>query len=200
MKNNYQNIIVVFALILAVVCGVIGYNLKKCSTLVPGTTVKRDTIYSSYPIYIETQSKPITITKTETKYLTITKHDTTVLEKDYPTYTSSDTITPVEGFHVATYDTGNCYGILHRGIKIFGTLPERIITNTITNTIDHPQPLFSLYAGVQGSFSTKWKAVDVGPTISLVLRNKHSLGYGYQINTRTHSLTLQTKIKLKNER
>jgi hypothetical protein len=195
MKTKYQNIIVFLALGMALICGIIGYNLKKCKTIVPGTIIEHDTIYSTYPVYIETQSVPKVITKTETKYLTITKHDTMVLEKNYPTFTSSDTITPVKGFHVAILDTGNCYGILHRGTKIFGAFPERIITNTVTNTISKPVPLFTLYAGVQGSFSTKWKAIDLGPTVSLILKNKHSLGYGYQLNTGTHSLTLQTKLK-----
>jgi hypothetical protein len=198
MKNNVQNIIVVFALILAVICGVIGYNLKKCNTIVPSTIVIHDTSYSSYPVYIDTHSvptsKPIS-NKPNIKYAAVTEHDTIYLEKEYPTFTSSDTITPVKGFHVAILDTGNCYGILHRGTKIFGAFPERIIINTVTNTISRPVPLFTLYAGVQGSFSTKWKAVDVGPAISLVLKNKHSLGYGYQLNTGTHSLTLKTKLK-----
>ncbi len=195
MKNNTQNIIVVFVLILAVVCGIIGYKLKKCNILIPATVVSHDTLYSSYPVYIEAPSKPITITKTETKYLTITKYDTTILEKTYSTFTSSDTITPVEGFHVAILDTGNCYGILNRNTKIFGSLPERIITNTVTNTIVKSQPFLTLHAGASASFSNRWNAFDVGPAASVVIRQRHIIYYNYGINTSTHNFSLQTKIR-----
>lgn len=197
VKNQIQDYLVYVILLVALICGVIGYKLKKCDTFTPNVVVTHDTFYSSYPVYIEAESTPKNepTLKKEVKYIAVVDKDTVFIEKEYPTFISTDTISPVKGFHIAILDNGNCYGIINRKTTTFGELPERIITKTVTNTIEKQAPLLSLYAGAQGSFSTKWKAIDVGPSITLSIKNKHSIGYGYQLNTGTHSLNLQTKIK-----
>jgi len=100
-----------------------------------------------------------------------------------------------KGLKIAVKDKGNCFGVYDRNTTFFGSLPERIITNTNYVTLPHIEPLFSIHAGASASFSNRWKVFDVGPNLMISLRNKHNASISYMMNTSTINLNLSTRIK-----
>lgn len=190
---NTTNLILGIAL---VICGgVIGYNLKKCDPII--SEIKTiDTVYQSYPIYDTfkiSYPKNVVIEKTkiETKYV----HDTTIKNIfNEGSFTSIDTLSH-DGIKVAILDKGNCNGIYSRSSLFFGTQNEKVVTQTIEKVVQKQHQLFTIMAGVSASFSNKWNAFDVAPAASVNIKNKFYIGYSYGINTSTHNLSLQTKIK-----
>lgn len=177
-----------------VIGGFCGYKLKQCPKIV-STVTTTDTVYQGYPIHDTfILSKPINreTTKEVVRQVLVTNTDTVFL--DYPEFRQTDKIT-YEGLIINISDRGNCNGVIERKSTFTGELKERIVTNTITKNVSIPQPLFSLSAGASASFSNKWKAFDVGPTIGLSIRKRHNVNYSYGLNTSTHNITITTHIK-----
>lgn len=195
MNKITENLI--WALCIFIVGIIIGYNIKKCPVITNTVTIT-DTVYSSYPI-IDTYkvtipiNKPFFVTvsgKKEKVYI----YDTVKIGNDLITFESHDTLKH-EDIFVTLFDKGNCNGIFERKSIFGGEMKERIINNEITKTVLAPLPFVTLHAGASASFSNRWNAFDVGPALTLVIRQKHVIGYDYGLNTSTHKITLQTKIK-----
>ncbi len=180
-----------------VLCFFLGRQSKRCDSIqdVIIEKVVTDTIYKTYPVYQQGKSIPITYTIYKDKL--VRKTDTIYKQIDFsncPDFVSVDTL-KYEGLSVAINDTGNCKGITSRNTTFFGSLPERIITNTNYVTLPHIEPLISFHAGASASFSNKWKVFDVGPNLMLSLRNKHNASISYMMNTSTINLNISTRIK-----
>ena len=190
---NTTNLILGIALM---ICGcIVGYNLKKCDPIISEikttdtvfvTKQIHDTPKVSYP-----KNVVIEKTKIETKYV----HDTMIKNIfNEGSFTSIDTLSH-DGTKVAILDKGNCNGIYSRSSLFFGTQNEKVITKTIEKTVIKQPQFITLMAAASASFSNKWNAFDVAPTASVNIKNKFYIGYSYGINTSTHNLSLQTKIK-----
>jgi hypothetical protein len=110
------------------------------------------------------------------------------------TFTAKDTIR-FDSLYVAISDTGNCKGIITRHSVFGGKIKEKTITNTITQVVQYPTPVFQLNAGVQSSFTNQWQVRDIGPAVHLQLKQKFTVGYTYMVNSQTHNISLLTKIK-----
>lgn len=181
--------------------GMTGYNLH------PNCESKQEFIYKTDTIEHYVSGSPFTIIskpintiihdtfnqikvvqKLNTKYI----HDTTFLE--YPTFTSYERI-KYDSLYVDITDTGNCNGIITRHSVFGGKIKERIITNTIEKIVNQPISLFQLNAGLKTTFTNKWQLQDLAPSVQLSFKQKHSIGYDYQIQSKQHSLTFLTKIK-----
>lgn len=190
-NSDYITFVLIFAL------GVFaGYKSKRCASIT-GTTVKIDTVTNYVPISggIGSPLTVITYPKNrpvKTIYLrdTVTKQ----IEAQYDGFASVDTLR-WDSLYVAVIDTGNCNGITSRRSTFGGKIPERSITKTIDRVFEKPAPLFQLNAGVTTSYAGKWRAVDLGPALTLDIGRKYLLGYSYSLNSSTHCITLQTKIK-----
>lgn len=192
MNKNTITILAIAFLATFLIGGFTGYKIKKCPVIV-STVTELDTVYYPLPIQKVIETKPINVpylVKGETSIVEI--HDTTFL--DYPTFTSTDTLRH-DSLYIAISDIGNCYGIIERKSQFGGHLTGRTVIQTITNNIVIPPPFISLSVGASASFSGKWNAFDVGPAVSLSFRQKHQIGYSYGLNTSTHNVYLQTKIK-----
>lgn len=195
MKSNNYILGGIAIILLLSLGGIIGYKLKKCP-IVNNTVYSTDTVYQGYPIidtyrtsypinkpyFISVPSKPVNV------------HDTVFLEDYAPSFESIDTLR-YQDLYVSIKDKGNCTGIIERQSVFGGNLKERIITNEIKTILQAPIPFLTLHAGVSASFSNRWKAFDVGPAASIVIRQRHIINYNYGINTSTHNFSLQTKIK-----
>jgi len=200
MDKNRIYVLMVAGIILLFIGGFIGWKLKKCPIIV-STVTNLDTVYYPIPLVSKIiETKPVNVpypVKGDIREI----HDTSFLDREeLPTYKSDDTlryssIDGTDSFYVAVSDLGNCYGIIERKSTFGGNLTGRIITKETINNIEVPPPFISLSAGVSTSFSTRWKAFDVGPAISLSIRKKHSATYSYGLNTSTHNFTLQTQIR-----
>lgn len=198
MKNN-NTLTIIIAVVTFVLGLVAGCHIKKCPVIESSNTII-DTVYQGYPI-IDTYriSKPVNIpypVHVPGKVIRIT--DTVFRNVVKPTFTAEDTLRYQKNgnnIFVAISDKGNCDGIISRGSVFGGDFKERVITVNTTNTVIKPYPFMALYAGASASFSGRWKAFDVGPAVSVSFRQRHNIGYSYQLNTSTHNLTLQTRIK-----
>lgn len=197
MKQNNKLFILILAIAM-VLTFFLGRQSKKCASIESVITEKvvTDTVYTSYPVYLETKSKPITYTIYKDKLVskTDTIYDQIDFINDCMESISFDTLN-YEGLKVAIQDSINCTGITSRNTIFFGTLPERIITNTNYVTLPHIEQLLSVHAGASASFSNKWKVFDVGPNLMLSLKNKHNVSISYMMNTSTINLNLSTRIK-----
>jgi hypothetical protein len=173
-----------------------GRHFKQCPEVVKEifTTDTVEKYVGSSPLYLESKPHNVIIDHNMVKNIhdTINSHDT--LYKEYPTFSSIDTLRN-DSLFVAITDTGNCNGILTRHSVFGGKIKEKTITNTIIKVVQKPTPLFQLNAGVQCSFSNQWKVQDIGPVIQLSLKQKFSVGYSYMVGTSSHNILLTTKIK-----
>lgn len=177
-----------------------GYKAKRCPVVV-GTTVRIDTVTTYEPITGGIGS-PLTVVtypaNTPFKWPAklIYKTDTVFkpIEAQYGGFTSVDTLR-WDSLYVAVIDTGNCNGITSRRSTFGGKIPERSITKTIDRVLEARPALLQLNAGVQTSYAGKWRAIDLGPALTLDIGRKYFIGYSYSLNSSTHCITLQTKIK-----
>lgn len=190
MKNLTSEKIIHYIVII-ILCNAaffLGRYSKQCAKLVNEVhttdtvtqykTITPEPVFVSYPVN-KTVNK--TILKTDTVYR-------------WSTFTSVDTLR-LDSLYVTINDTGNCDGITSRGSQFFGKTKQEIVTNTITRTFMQPLPIFQLNAGVQTSFSGRYKALDVGFMVQVDFRRKFDLGYSYMMNSSTHNISLLTKIK-----
>lgn len=198
MKDKKIAIVSVVILLILGLGMYFGYNLHKCPTIdVTNYVEVHDTQYiASSPI--EIQSKPtntiVKVPKYITKYIDTNgvKHDTTFL--DYPMVISNDTLKSEYG-EIAILDSSNCSGIIGRSSKWNIKKEVIVTTKTITKNITNPPAIVSLYGGVGSLMNDKFNVLDIAPTLSLSLKQKHQLNYGYLLNTRQHLISLQTRIK-----
>jgi hypothetical protein len=107
---------------------------------------------------------------------------------------SNDTLKSEYG-EIAILDSSNCSGIIGRSSKWNIKKEVIVTTKTITKTITNPPAIVSLYGGVGSIMNDKFNVLDIAPTLSLSLKQKHQLNYGYLLNTRQHLISLQTRIK-----
>lgn len=173
------------------------YQAKRCKNIVVDKQYVHDTSYSSYPIEIEkfvSVPKNVIINKDVVRFIKYDSISCDTIYKQIPMFASNDTLR-FDSLFVAILDTGNCYGIINRHSVFGGYQKERIITNTITNTITKPISLLQLNAGVGTTFSNEFKVIDVSPIIQISIKQKASIGYGYRLNERTHNFQLTTKIR-----
>lgn len=195
-RSNIVIILVAFGLFIAGYFIGYNYGVKKQKTLLVQTEV-HDTSYSSYPIEVEklvSVPKNVIINKDVVRFV---KYDSISCDTFYnqiPLFASTDTLR-FDSLFVAISDTGNCYGVINRHSVFGGFQKERIITNTITNTITKPISLFQLNAGVGTTLSSDYKFVDVSPMLQLIFKQKAIIGYGYRLNERSHNIQLTTKLK-----
>lgn len=186
--NKYFKIGVL--VIIAAALFMLGWCAKPCAKVV-SVKYKTDTVMKFVPIdrvqFVHT--KPVSKLIVDTQY--VAKE---ILVRDTgATFVAVDTLRH-DSLYVAVQDYGNCYGIVKRRAVFGGAINERTITNTVTEVVAKPQPLFRLDAGAGALFNSK-AFVDAGPAVALQLKNKHALIYSYMVFSNTHSLTLTTKIK-----
>lgn len=150
-------------------------------TTTPENTILYDTVY-----------RDTGTVRTQT--FTHTIHDTIPYQLQYKGFVSTDTLI-FDSLRVALKEYGNCEGISERESLLFGKQKERVITNTITNTIETRPPLFQLNGGIQAGFSGKWNVADIGPVLQLQIGRKFQAGYSYMLNSKSNNIILTTKIK-----
>ena len=209
MNQNNKLYIVILAIAM-VLAFFLGRQSKKCESIkdVIIEKVVTDTVYRDAPIEPKTiHSVPKNVNK-NTNYnsdknikgidfsLNIQKKaaDTNYNSDLHYDFEQLDTL-DYKGLKIAVKDKGNCFGVYDRNTTFFGSLPERIITNTNYVTLPHIEPLFSIHAGASASFSNRWKVFDVGPNLMISLSNKHNASISYMMNTSTINLNLSTRIK-----
>lgn len=193
MNKNYT--ILTIALVVGfLIGGWAGCHFKKCPEMASVET-RIDTVFSSYPI-VDTfmTSKPVNKYIYKTVHVQPTLQGKDTIWVNHPKWESFDTLRH-EGLFVSISDIGDCSGVMDRKAVFSGSLKERIITNTITNNVLVPPPMISLHAGASASFSNRWKAFDVAPVVTLAWRQKHLASYSYGLNTSTHTVSLQIKIR-----
>jgi len=195
MTNTTINIIL--GLVMIFLFG-IGFWIGRSSVKYPeiiNTQIQTDTLIVHDTInkeHIVTISKPHNVIIN--KYKTNDIYRTDTLYKDYPIFLSVDTLR-YNNIYVSLSDTGSCDGIYSRHYMFGGDLEQKIITNTITNTITRKVPLFSLYGGISSIFDKSCKYQDIGPTLQLSIKNRYNLGYGYMIKSQDNILHLNIKLK-----
>lgn len=196
---NKTNLVLFVSLLCCAVCFYAGWKLKPCPKLVR-EVITVDTVYDYAPITGGTGSPLTIITQPANTPKAI--HDTTLVRdtvfvkaaEQYCGAIAVDTLRH-DSLFVALRDSVTCYGIALRQATFGGSIKERTITNTITRTVMSPSPLLQINAGAQSLFLNRKGFTDVGPAVSVQLKNKHTLAYSYLVFTKQHSLTLTTKIK-----
>lgn len=206
---NLNNIAFLIALVGILCIGIyIGWHSKKCAVITNTVTI-HDTQLVDKIIFPESY---YTVPKTKLIYTLpkqekVTSKDTNKSKvTDYsnvlPIEFNSDDTLEHEGLKVAIHDKGNCYGVFSRKSTFFGTVKEKIITNTVTNTVKEKRNIFQLNAGVGASFintkidsASRFRAFDVGPVLTLSYKQKYYATYQYGLNTNIHNFQIQTKIK-----
>lgn len=168
---------------------VLGFNIGRVRNTQTITTT--DTVYSTIKLTDTVIQSGVTSVKTRVIPGTNTI-DTVYLNPVDWTYIAEDTIN-YKGLYALISDTGNCYGIINRGVKWSGELPSRTIYSTTTRTITQNPKTLSLFAG--GIVGLNKGKLDVGPSIGVDLKNKFHIYYSFMVMNGSSNILLTTKIK-----
>lgn len=193
--------------ILLVLCAIlfffIGCTTKHCPQLVSEThTTDSSEIYTPItggagsPLTVITHPENIPVKNSELKPKIKIVKDTVYIDSTglLCSHISIDTLRH-DSMFVALRDSITCEGIQQRLATFGGKQKQLIVTNTVTKVFEKPVPLFQLNAGVQSSYSKRWHAVDLGPIVSIDIKHKYNVAYSFMLNSSTHNISLQTKMK-----
>lgn len=195
-NKTFYILIGVFLFILFGVGFFLGRSSKKCPEIVK-EIITSDTIeyyIGSSPVYLESKPHNVIIEKKVPIISKIEIKKTDTFYKEYPTFMAIDTLRN-DSLFVAILDSGNCNGIIMRHSIFGGKIKTKTITNTITKVLEKPSALFQLNGGVHTQFNKAFLIKDIGPLASVCIKQNHSLGYSYLLNSKTHNIFLTTKIK-----
>lgn len=160
-------------------------SIKTDTVLVYDTIISKEVVEKPTTVFI---NKEIIKERGKLVYIDTSSNTQIEIDSNEALFTVLDTL-KYNTIGVSILDSANCYGILSRRYKFFGEIESKVITNTITNTITPKIPLYSLYGGLF------YNMKDIGPSGSIILKNRVNVGYSFGIINKSHNFTALYKIK-----